>query len=107
MICKSNSDNIVTSLLNVRSLKKHCADIKNDSKIIESDIIAFTETHLKPLENIDTIQGALNEFQIVRKDQKNNHLSLAICANLSHGVSVSDNEFFPQVNGIWTEIVKC
>ena len=98
MVCKSNSHNIVTSLLNVRSLKKHFAHIRNDSKIIQSDIIAFTETRLKPLQNIDTIQEALSEFQIVHKDQTNNYLSLAICANLSHGVSVSENEFFPQIN---------
>ena len=46
-------------------------------------------------------------FQIVHKDHANNYLSLAICANLNHGVSISDNEFFPQVNGIYAEIVKC
>ena len=32
---------------------------------------------------------------------------MAICANLNHGVSVSDNGYFPQVNGIYAEIVKC
>ena len=107
MVCKSSSENIVISLLNVRSLKKHCTDIKSDSKIIQSDIIVFTETLLKPLQNIDIIQEALNEFQIVHEDQTNNYLSSAICANLNHGVSVSDNEFFPQVNGIYAETVKC
>ena len=35
MVCKSSSENIVMSLLNVRSLKKHCTDIKSDSKIIQ------------------------------------------------------------------------
>ena len=70
-------------------------------------IIAFTETRLKPLQNIDTIQEALSEFQIVHKHQTNNYLSLAICANLSNGVSVSENEFFPQINGIYAEVVKC
>ena len=94
MVCKSSSENIVISLLDVGLLKKHCTDIKSDSKIIQSDIIAFTETRLKPLENIDIIQEALSEFQIVHEDQTNNYLSLAICANLNHGVSVSDNEFF-------------
>ena len=49
LVCKSSSKNIVMSLLNVRSLKKHCSDIKSDSKIIQSDIIAFTETQLKPV----------------------------------------------------------
>ena len=106
-VCKSSSENIVVSLLNVRSLKKHCTDIKSDGKIIQSDIIAFTETQSKPLQNIEIIQEALTEFQIVHKDQTNNYLSLAICANLNHGVSVSDNEYFPQVNGIYAEIVKC
>ena len=77
MVCKSSSENIVISLLNVRSLKKHCTDIKNDSKIIHSDIIAFTGTQLKPLQNIDIIQEALCEFQIVHEDQTNNYLSLA------------------------------
>ena len=59
------------------------------------------------MQNIDIIQEALSDFQIVHKDQTNNYLSLAICANLNHGVSVSDNEYFPQVNGIYAEIVKC
>ena len=60
MVYKNNSHNIVISLLNVRSLKKHFANIKNDSKIIQSDIIVFTETRLKPLQSIDTNQDALS-----------------------------------------------
>ena len=59
------------------------------------------------MQNIDIIQEALSEFQIVHEDQTNNYLSLAICANLNHGVSVSENKFLPQVNGIYAEIVKC
>ena len=83
--------------------KQHCTDIKSSSKIIQSDIIAFTETRLKPLQNIDIIQS---EFQIVHEDQTNNYLRLAICANLNHGVSVSDNEFFPQVNGFMQKLLN-
>ena len=43
----------------------------------------------------------------MHKDKTNNYLSLAICAILSSGVSVTDNEIFPQINGIYAEVVKC
>ena len=48
IIYESNSENFVFTLLNIRSLKKHCCDIVLDSKIVKSDIIALTETRLKP-----------------------------------------------------------
>ena len=48
----SNND-VTVSLLNIRSLQKHSIDIKNDANIMNSDVIAFTETQLLP-HNSDT-----------------------------------------------------
>ena len=42
---------LVISLLNIRSLNKHSIDIKFDSSICNSDIMAFTETQLLPNSN--------------------------------------------------------
>ena len=41
----SNND-VTVSLLNIRSLRKHSIDIKNEANIMNSDVIAFTETQL-------------------------------------------------------------
>ena len=105
ILCKSNSENIVITLLNVRSLKQHFEDIRNDSKIVQSDIIAFTETHSRPLQNIDMIQQALSEFQILHEEQSNSYLSLAVCANISHGISLCSNQFFS--SGKWNVCGMC
>lgn len=46
---------LVISLLNIRSLSKHSIDIKFDSSICNSDIIAFTKTQLLPNSNDNQI----------------------------------------------------
>ena len=44
--CSIADNSLVVTLLNVRSLRKHGIDVSNDKSIMESDIIAFTETQL-------------------------------------------------------------
>ena len=44
--CSIADNSLGVTLLNVRSLKKHGIDVSYDKSIMESDIIAFTETQL-------------------------------------------------------------
>ena len=60
IISKNNEHNVVITLLNIRSFKKHYLDVRHDSKIVGSDIMAFTVTRLKDLHNTNDIENALN-----------------------------------------------
>ena len=55
-------------------------------KIVESDIMAFTETRLKDQHNTNDIENALSEFQIIFQNQSNDFLSLAICVNPNQAI---------------------
>ena len=55
---KSNADNVVITLLNIRSFKKHYPDVRHDSKTMQSDIMVFTETRLKDEHNTNDIENA-------------------------------------------------
>ena len=44
--CSIADNSLVVTLLNVRSLTKQGIDVSYDKSIMESDIIAFTETRL-------------------------------------------------------------
>ena len=44
--CSIADNFLVVTLFNVRSLTKHGIDVSHDKSIMESDIIAFTETQL-------------------------------------------------------------
>ena len=96
-ISKSNTHNVVITL-NIRSFKKHYLDVRHDSKIVESDIVAFTETRLKDLHNTNGTEDALSEFQIIFQNQSNDFLSLAICVNSDQALAASSKRFFPEVN---------
>ena len=47
-----NDSNVVTSLLNIRSLSKHHPDLGCDTTLTDSDLIALTETHLFPAQEV-------------------------------------------------------
>ena len=106
IISKSYAHNVVITLLNIRSLRKHYPDVRHDSKIVESDIMAFTETRLKDQHGTDDIKNALNEFQIIFQNQSNDFLSLAICVNSNQAVVASGEKFFPEVNGFLVDLSK-
>ena len=63
----SNND-VTVSLLNIRSLRKHSIDIKNDANIMNSDVIAFTETQLLPHNSDAEIRENLHPFVLFRQD---------------------------------------
>ena len=103
IISKSNAHNVVITLLNIRSFKKHYLDVRHDSKIVESDIMAFTETRLKDQHNTNDIKNALSEFQIILQNQSNDFLSLAICVNSNQAVVASGET---EVNGFLVDLSK-
>ena len=63
-----NDFNILSiSLLNIRSLKKHSIDIKFDSRLFNSDVIALTETQLLPHDSDNQIVDNLCPFKLHRQ----------------------------------------
>lgn len=84
-------------LLNIRSLKKHSVDIKYDTNILNSDIIALTETQLLPRSNDVDIRNHLYPFTLYRQDHPSDRFSsLALCTK--HTVEIREHEYFPCLN---------
>ena len=69
--CEAANDTISFTLLNVRSLRKHCTDLKFDLGITCCDVLALTETRLKPSETNEFIEEHLDAFRITRQDNDN------------------------------------
>ena len=105
---ENNPDNAVLTnicLLNIRSLKKHSIDIKHDSNIMNSDLIALTETQLLPHSNDSEIKNDLHPFTLYRQDHCTDRFcSLALC--IKNTVQAHDQQYFPQVNAIKFTIVN-
>lgn len=100
----SNNDVTVT-LLNVRSLKKHSIDIKNDANIMNSDVIAFTETQLLPRNSDVEIRENLHPFVLFRKDHNTDkYMSLAVCTK-NHN-PITQHDYFPLINGLKFEVLN-
>ena len=75
-------DNTVwtSSLLNVRSLRKHCKDVKVHPVLFNSDVSALTETQLFAGESCDEISENLRPFKIYRQDHSTDKFSsMAVC----------------------------
>ena len=62
IITSCAADTISFTLLNVRSLRKHCTDLRFDLGITCCDVLALTETHLKPSETNEFIGEHLDAF---------------------------------------------
>ena len=60
---------------NVRSLPRHVDNIVRNNKIINKDIIGFTETQIRPLDSTCKIIETLNLFNINFNNNKK-YLSL-------------------------------
>ena len=86
-------------LLNVRSLKKHAIDIKYDSNIMDSDLIALTETQLVPHSNDTDIKDHLYPFTLFRQDHPSDRFSsLAVCSK--NIVQATHYQYFQEINGL-------
>ena len=77
------SDDTVKILFhNVRSLPRHLSDIVGDNRIINSDIIRFTETQINPSNSVSKIIETLSLFNINFNNNENEFLILAYkCRN--------------------------
>ena len=95
----SNKSTLTVSLLNVRSLRKHCKDIKHHCQLFNSDILALTETQLLPGESDMGIKEHLIPFRIYRQDHCTDKFSsMAICVK-SH-LEVKDHEYISSLNAV-------
>ena len=66
----------------MRSFPRHIDDILSDNRIINNDIIGFTETQIKPPDSTSKIIETLNVFNIKFNSNENKFLSLAYrCRN--------------------------
>ena len=61
---------VTVSLLNITSLKKHSIDIRYDNNMLNSDILAFTETQLIPNDADNEIRRNLQPFALFRQDHQ-------------------------------------
>ena len=97
--------NVLTiSLLNIRSLKKHSIDIKFDSRIFNSDVIALTETQLLPQESDDEIVHNLSPFKLHRQDHDTDkYSSMALCTR--NTVEIKHCEYFSSLNALKFSLV--
>ena len=93
-----NNPPIVITLLNIRSLRKHCIDLKHDTRIFESDVLLLTETQLKPTDLDDDIRTTLHPFQLFRQDSIDKYSSLALC--FRNTVCNEESEYFSSVNAL-------
>lgn len=77
---QSTENTLTISNINIRSLRKHSIDVRFDQNIMNSDIIAFTETQLLPNDNDKEIKNDLHPFVLHRHDHPTDkYSSLAVC----------------------------
>ena len=97
-----NNRSLTISLLNTRSLKKHAVDIVKESRLMDSDIICLTETHICINDDLCDIEQILCNFDIHFNTCEQMFLNLAIC--LGNDVKVVAHEKFPGISMI--DVVK-
>ena len=84
------------TLLNIRSLQKHSTDIRNDANIMNSDVIAFTETQLLSQNSDAEIRQNLHPFLLFRQDHNTDkYMSLAVCTK-NHN-PIAQHDYFPLI----------
>ena len=101
-----NDLNVLTiSLLNIRSLKKHSIDIKFDSRLCNSDIIALTETQFLPHDSDNEIVNNLFPFNLHRRDHNTDkYSSMALCTR--NTIEIRDYEYLSSLNALKFDLVN-
>ena len=101
-----NDLNVLTiSLLNIRSLKKHSIDIKFDSRLCNSDIIALTETQFLPHDSDNEIVNNLCPFKLHRQDHNTDkYSSMALCTR--NTIEIRDYEYLSSLNALKFDLVN-
>ena len=94
--CAAANDTISFTLLNVRSLRKHCTDLKFDLGITCCDALALTETRLKLSETNELLKNIWMHFE----SSDNDFLSLAFCTK------ITVQSFKHEINGLLVTIQK-
>ena len=83
--------------LNIRCLRKHSIDVKHDSRLFTSDVMAFTETQLLPQEFNNGFLSDLIPFRVQRQDHSTDkYSSIAVCTRPS--VTITNTEYTPSIN---------
>ena len=72
-----SSDTVTLLVHNVRSLSRHVDDVVSDNRIINNDVIGFTETQIKASDSTCKIIETLNFFNINFNNNKNKFVSLS------------------------------
>ena len=93
------------SLLNIRSLQKHCVDIKHDASqsLTECDILALTETQLLPHHLDNTIRETLQPYELHRQDHPTDkYSSMAVC--IKDNINILQTQYFQAINGLMFDI---
>ena len=104
-VLQDTSNVLTISLLNIRSLRKHSIDIKYDSRIFNSDIIALTETQLLPQDCDEEIVNNLIPFKLHRQDHNTDkYSSMALCTKNS--VEIRQCEYFSSINALKFDLVN-
>ena len=73
-----SGDTVTVLVHNVRSLPRHVNDILSDNRIINNDIIGFTETQIKPSDSTSKIIETLNVFNINFNNSENNFFKFSL-----------------------------
>ena len=90
---------LTLSLLNVRSLRKHCKDVKVHPVLFNSDVLALTETQLFAGESCDEISENLRPFQIYHQDHATDKFSsMAVC--IKSTLTMVNQEYIPSLNAL-------
>lgn len=93
-----NENNLVMTLLNIRSLRKHYQDLKLDSNAMACDLLLLTETQLYRDEPTSHIEEALRPFSIYWQPQLLNFNSLAVL--FSTDTRCTSRQYIPSINGL-------
>ena len=78
-VLQDDSNILTISLLNIRSLKKHSIDIKFDSRLFNSDIIALIETQLLPHDSDTEIVNRCPSKLHCQDHDTDKYSSMALC----------------------------
>ena len=88
-----SEDTTTLLLVKVRSMLNHALDIVSDDRLINNDILSFTETQIQPHYSNSTIQSLFKNFVIYFNNNSNTFLTLAY--GMHNNLELIDRDDFP------------
>ena len=76
----SQPQQLLLTLLNVRSLQKHCIDVVSDIYLMRSDILCLTETQIYEQQDTTDITAMFPEYNMMYSKDTHKYSSLAFCS---------------------------